>query len=220
MRVGLAARYAAFVTSHPLRAVGKFLRVGARNLLHWIGSPALAPCRSYLEPRCAHGRSNRARIATCESFPRLLQRLDAVRQLQLGDALGDVAQLDAPQLAVVDAARALVLDPEHWAFVCAGPGKRVLGLASAPSGRSARSAARCRGWTHSSCVRRGHYRMAPGADRRVDDHRPAEAVAGVDFAIADGHVRAHVGSSLFGIAPGEADLSCFCQIGSRGALQF
>src|SRR5215468_5489108 len=89
MRVGLAARYAAFVTSHPLRAVGKFLRVGARNLLHWIGSPALAPCRSYLEPRCAHGRSNRARIATCESFPRLLQRLDAVRQLQLGDARGD-----------------------------------------------------------------------------------------------------------------------------------
>src|SRR5262249_24571858 len=100
MRVGLAARYAAFVTSHPLRAVGKFLRVGARNLLHWIGSPALAPCRSYLDSRCAPGRSNRARIATCESFPRLLQRLDAVRQLQLGDALGDVAQLDAPQLAV------------------------------------------------------------------------------------------------------------------------
>jgi len=38
--------------------------------------------------------------------------------------------------------------------------------------------------------------MAPGADRRVDDHRPAEAVAGVDFAIADGHVRAHVGPTL------------------------
>src|SRR5262249_59342076 len=92
-----------------------------------------------------------------------VERLDAVRQLELGDALGDVAQLDAPQLAVVDAARALVLDPEHWAFVCAGPGKRVLGLASAPSGRSARSAARCRGWTRSSCVRRGPYPMAPRA---------------------------------------------------------
>src|SRR5215471_3925003 len=86
---------------HPTQTCGNTsIRVGCptRCKRSWHRQP-----RSNPAARTASATAPGSPLAS----PRLVQRPDAVRQLQLGDVLVDVAQLDAPQLAVVDWARAL-----------------------------------------------------------------------------------------------------------------